>query len=123
MNELTTVLPHLKFRFHLEHPTLEECYAYGYECALADVSEDDNPYRLGSPEREQWLEGWWAGFYNEQPLFNIEADVEQGEQHAGAANDVLYHQSHENYFLRVLEIAGVIAVSAIIGYQVIDIVA
>ncbi|MDF1677843.1 MAG: transmission trait enhancer LetE [Legionellaceae bacterium] len=123
MNELNSLLPHLKFRFHLDHPTLEECYAYGYECALADVQEEDNPYPLNSAEREQWLEGWWAGFYNDQPLFSLAAEAE-GEQAAlEPANDGMYHKEQSNYVLRVLEIAGVIAVSAIIGYQVMDIVA
>ncbi len=123
MNDLTALLPHLKFRFHVDHPTLEECYAYGYECALADVQEDDNPYQLGSPKREQWLEGWWAGFYNEQPLFSFTAEAENNHAALEPANDGVYHAEQSNYFLRVLEIAGVIAVSAILGYQVIDIVA
>ncbi len=123
MNELNSLLPHLKFRFHLDHPTLEECYAYGYECALADVQEDDNPYPLNSAEREQWLEGWWAGFYNDQPLFNLAAEAESERAALEPVNDRLYHKEQSNYFLRVLEIAGVIAVSAIIGYQVMDIVA
>jgi ribosome modulation factor len=123
MNELTALLPHLKFHFHVEHPTLEECYAYGYECALAGIQEDDNPYALNAPEREQWLEGWWAGFYNDQPLFDDAVDFETNQTDFEPANDQVYHAEQAHYFLRVLEIAGVIAVSAIIGYQVIDIVA
>lgn len=123
-NELTELLPHIKFRFHVDYPTLEECYAYGYECALADVGESENPYALDSHEGEQWLEGWWAGFYNDQPLFSFES--EQADDTSGVlkpANDGLYHAMHDNYILRALEIASVIAVSAIIGYQVIDLVA
>ena len=123
MNELTALLPHLKFHFHVDHPTLEECYAYGYECALADVQEQDNPYRLNSPEQEQWLEGWWAGFYNEQPLFSFDIEPENNRAVLEPVNDALYHAEQSNYFLRVLEIAGVIAVSALLSYQVIDIVA
>lgn len=123
MNDLTTLLPHLKFRFHVDHPTLEECYAYGYECALANVQEDDNPFQWNTIEREQWLEGWWAGFYNEQPLFSGAVDAENGCAVLEPANDNNFHKEQSNYFLRVLEIAGVIAVSAILGYQVIDIVA
>lgn len=123
MNDLTALLPHLKFHFHVDHPTLEECYAYGYECALADIQEDDNPYQLNSPKREQWLEGWWAGFYNEQPLFSFAIEPENNHAVLEPANDSAYHPEQSSYFLRVLEIAGVIAVSAILGYQVIDIVA
>jgi hypothetical protein len=122
-NELTALLPHLKFHFHVDHPTLEECYAYGYECALVDVRDDDNPYQLNSPEREQWLEGWWAGFYNEQPLFSFPFESEDSHSDLNSANDGAYHAEQSHYFLRALEIAGVIAVSAILSYQVIDIVA
>jgi ribosome modulation factor len=124
MNELNALLPHLKFRFHVDNPTLEECYAYGYECALADIREEENPYQLNSQEQEQWLEGWWAGFYHDQPLFSLELEHADDESRTlSPVNDAVYHAGHDNYFLRVLEIAGVIAVSAIIGYQVIDIVA
>ncbi len=123
MNDLTALLPHLKLHFHVDHPTLEECYAYGYESALANLHEDDNPYQLNSPEREQWLEGWWAGFYNDQPLFSFEMEPESNQSVLEPANDDTYHTENNHYFLRALEIAGVIAVSAILGYQVIDIVA
>ena len=124
MNELTDVVPDIKFRFHVEHPTLEECYAYGYESALADVQEDDNPYAVSSHNNEQWLEGWWAGFYEDQPLFAFDAEhPEDGSAELKPANDHSFHDTCENYLLRALEIASVIAVSAIIGYQVIDLVA
>lgn len=124
MNEMTTLLPHIKLRFHVDNPSLEECYVYGYECAQADITEQENPYLDGSQENEQWAEGWWAGFYNEQPLFSFEAEAQSDSEDLEPVNDPSYHnKGHDNYFFRVLEIAGVIAVSAIIGYQVIDIVA
>ncbi|MDI1352997.1 MAG: transmission trait enhancer LetE, partial [bacterium] len=70
MNDTTALLPHIKLRFNIEHPTYEESYMFGYECALSEVAEEDNPFRAGSPESEQWLEGWWAGAYEEKPLFD-----------------------------------------------------
>ena len=88
MNELTDVVPHIKFRFHVEHPTLEECYSYGYECARADVAEEESPYGAGSHEHEQWLEGWWAGFYEDQPLFTFDAEhPEDSQAILASAND------------------------------------
>lgn len=124
MSELTGLLPHVKFQFDVNHPTLEECYLYGYECALANVDEEQNPYLASSKEGEQWLEGWWAGFYGETPLFDWDKDVVSYEKpHFNAENDQHFHDSKESYFTRVLEIAGVIAVSAILGYQVFDLVA
>ena len=124
MSELTGLLPHVKFHFNLQHPTLEECYTYGYECARADVSVEDNPYLETSKEGEQWLEGWWTGFYGESPLFDWEKDVAPYEGFELLAdNDVHFHEARDSYLTKVLEIAGIIAVSAILGYQVIDLVA
>lgn len=122
MSDITGLLPHIKFQFDLRHPTLEECYIFGYECALAQVDEDANPYRPLTQESEQWTEGWWAGFYGEEPLFDWH-HLEDREI-LDAENDSQYTESSsESYLTRVLEIAGVIAVSAILGYQVLDLVA
>ncbi len=124
MSEINDVLPHVKLHFNLEHPNLEECYAYGYLCAVSEVSHDENPYRPASKEAEQWLEGWWAGFYQEEPLFTENDGVTQPEDvdHA-AVNDNLFTEARDSYFTKVLEIASVIAVSAILGYQVLELVA
>lgn len=127
MNDMTALLPHIKLRFNIEHPSFEECYTYGYECAMAEVSEEENPFRPGSKESEYWLEGWWAGFYQEEPLFDLAtvdgninlATAEQPE----AANDHVYYESLGSFFTKVMEISGLLAVSAAVGYQVIDLVA
>lgn len=121
MSDYTGILPHIKFQFDLKHPTLEECYIFGYECALANLEEESNPYDLTSKEGEQWAEGWWAAFYGEEPLFDWH-HLEDTEV-LDADNDAHYTEGREGYFTRVLEIVGVIAVSAILGYQVLDLVA
>ena len=61
MNDITALLPHIKLRFNIDHPSYEECYIFGYECAVSEVAEEENPIPEGSQEAEQWLEGWWAG--------------------------------------------------------------
>lgn len=121
MNDTTALLPHIKLRFNIEHPSYEECYLFGYECALAEVTEEDNPFREGSQEAEQWLEGWWAGVYGEKPLFDMNHN-EVEERNDIAANDHLYHQKH-SFLSLVLEISGAIAASAIVGYQLLELVA
>jgi ribosome modulation factor len=94
--------PHVKFHFNLQHPTLEECYTYGYECACADVSVEDNPYLETSKEGEQWLEGWWTGFYGESPLFDWEKDVAPYEGFELLAdNDVHFHEARDSYLTKV----------------------
>ena len=124
MNELTNVIPDVTFRFNVDYPSLEECYVYGYECGLSGIEEENNPYPVNSLNHEQWLEGWWAGFYEAEPLFSFDAEApEDSAAELKPANDHSFHDTCENYFLRALEIASVIAVSAIIGYQVIDLVA
>lgn len=124
MNDTTALLPHIKLKFNIDHPSYEECYMFGYECATSEVSEEENPFREGSQEAEQWLEGWWAGAYGEQPLFDMNALEEEFEylNKETAANDHQYHHKH-NFFTLVLEISGAIAASAIVGYQLLELVA
>ena len=123
MSEYNDVLPHVKLHFNLEHPNLEECYAYGYMCAVSEVSHDENPYRANSKEADHWSEGWWAGFYQEEPLFTEEDAEERELSEITAVNDQFFNEVRESYLTRVLEIASVIAVSAILGYQVLELVA
>ncbi|HRD68897.1 MAG: transmission trait enhancer LetE [Legionella sp.] len=122
MNDTTALLPHIKLRFNIEHPSYEECYMFGYECALSEVAEEDNPFREGSQESEQWLEGWWAGAYGEKPLFDLNTMQQEEELHIeSAANDHQYHKS--SFLTLVFEISGAIAASAIVGYQLLELVA
>lgn len=122
MNDTTALLPHIKLKFNIEHPSYEECYLFGYECAHSEVAEEDNPFRAGSQEAEQWLEGWWAGFYGEEPLFDMSifADEEPEVKHE-AANDQQYQKT--SILTLVFEISGALAASAIVGYQLLELVA
>lgn len=128
MNDMNSILPDVKLRFNLDHPSLEECYLFGYECALAEVDEEENPYRGGTVEHAQWLDGWWAGFYGEKPLFDLGHVEEQATiLETEAANDKTYHLISglvKNQFLvNVLKITGAIAATAVVGYQVLELVA
>ncbi|QDP73509.1 transmission trait enhancer LetE [Legionella israelensis] len=122
MNDINTLLPHVRLRFNIEHPSYEECYVFGYECAVAKLDIEENPYPETSVEAEQWNEGWWAGFYGEEPLFAITPTPVQTKTIDAAANDNLYQQE-KNFFSKVWKITGALAASAVIGYQVIDLVA
>ena len=124
MNDITALLPDIKLRFNIDHPSLEECYLFGYECAVAVISEEENPYRAGSKESEQWIEGWWAGFYGDKPLHELaDATPSTNESESMAANDHFYHEHLGHFFMTVMEITGIILVSAAVGYQVLDLVA
>ena len=123
MNDTTALLPHIKLRFNIEHPNYEECYLFGYECGTSEIAEEENPFRIGSQEAEQWLEGWWAGFYGEEPLFDLNGlESEQLDLNKEiAANDKQYQKS--SFLTLVFEISGAIAASAIVGYQLLELVA
>ncbi|QRN02726.1 transmission trait enhancer LetE [Legionella sp. MW5194] len=124
MNDTSALLPHIKLRFNIEHPNLEDCYAEGYQCALSELGEQENPYRQGTSEHEQWQEGWWAGFYGEEPLYNLDvAPVKNEEEEKSAANDGLFSIHNKSFLVNVLRITGAIAASAFVGYQVLDLVA
>jgi ribosome modulation factor len=124
MNDITALLPHIKLRFNMDHPSYEESYAMGYECAIAYASEEDNPFQKGTQEAEHWLEGWWDALAGEEPLFDISTyeneDVLLTKELA--ANDQQYVQKH-SFLSLVIEISGAIAASAIVGYQLFELVA
>ena len=122
MKTLEAILPDLKLRFNLAHPDFEECYAYGYECARVGLEEIENPYREQTHEHNLWLEGWWAGFYGEEPLFESESiSAADDELQKEPANDSHYHRN--SFLTLVFEISGAIAASAIVGYQLLELVA
>ncbi|MBI2786945.1 MAG: transmission trait enhancer LetE [Legionella longbeachae] len=124
MNDITALLPHIKLRFNVEHPSYEDSYAFGYECARAELSEEDNPFRTGTQQAEHWLEGWWDAMQGEEPLFELSL-MEKEElpvAEAFAANDQHYCHKH-SFFSLVIEISSAIAASAIVGYQLFELVA
>lgn len=127
MNDTKALLSLLKLRFNIEHPSIEESYAYGYECGSAGVDLEENPFRLRTLEAEHWIEGWWAGFYGETPLFTIEDDIQgQMEQEVGiitAVNDHVFGDSKKEFLIKLLEITSVIGIAAMVGYQVFELVA
>lgn len=126
MKDTTELLPHIKLRFNIDHPSVEECYFDGYNCAKAEISEDDNPFAKGSLEYDQWQDGWWAGFYGEEPLFSQteESELVNAEK---AANDQAYpfisNLVNSHLLANILKITGAIAATAVVGYQVMELVA
>ncbi|HVT62783.1 MAG TPA: transmission trait enhancer LetE [Legionellaceae bacterium] len=124
MEDTMNVLPDIKLHFNINHPTLEESYWYGYECACADISEDANPFKSGTSESDHWIEGWWAGFYGETPVFQHPLEMEHHQPlHSNSANDHVYHDHLEQFLVKFLEISGVLVLSAIVGYQIMELVA
>lgn len=63
-------LSYAKLKLNVDLPDLEENWLDGYEAAQYDVAEEANPYQVGTAEYQQWNEGWWAGFFHEEKLFD-----------------------------------------------------
>jgi len=122
MNEMNAVLSDVRLRFNIEHPSYEECYGHGYESAVSEIQLEDNPFKTGTAAYAQWSEGWWDGFYGEQPLF-AEAIVDNSDDSDIAANDHFFHGITGALISKWVKITGAIAVSAMVGYQILDLVA
>ncbi len=126
MEDIMKVLPDIQLRFNMHHASIEESYWYGYECACADVAEETNPFKSGTIESDHWIEGWWAGFYGEEPAFAhplMEEAQLASPTTPVSANDHVYHEHLEQFFVKFLEISGVLVLSAIVGYQLFELVA
>lgn len=128
MTDTNTMLPYVRLQFEIENPSLEECYAYGYQAAMAEQGEDINPYKEDTVEYQQWQEGWWAGFYGEQPLYPMNELFESQDDvvisdNKPAANDKWFIPRSGSIMSRVARVTSAIAATAIVGYQVIDLVA
>ncbi len=126
-----TSLSVAKLQLHVDFPDIEEVWLDGYECANKEASESQNPYPKHSLEHIQWSEGWWAGFYGEEPLFELAgakaaATVTAPETTvatAKASKPVLWQQDNIKYWItRLTQLAGALVASAAF-YQLADIVA
>jgi len=124
MHETSNILPDVKLHFNVQHHVLEECYQAGYLSALEELNEAENPYAPSSQAHAYWTDGWWDGFYAEPSLFASEELSENSEiTPAAAANDSVYPLGMDRFLMRFLEISGVLAVSVIVGYQLVELVA
>ena len=125
MDDLMKILPDIQLRFNIKHPSLEESYWYGYECAVANLDEEVNPFKPDSLESDHWIEGWWAGFYEEVPAYDhpLLTDKPQTMPTHHSANDHIYYEHLEHFIVKFLEISGVLVLSVIVGYQLLELVA
>lgn len=122
MSDTAELLSVLKLELNVKHPSVEECYVYGYEAAVAGIEEQDNPFRENTCEYGHWSDGWWAGFYGEDPLFSLDGSPASSTDTV-AANDQVYHDGIGHLLVKVLEITSVIGVAALVGYQMLELVA
>lgn len=123
MNDVEALLPHLRLRFNIEHPNLEECYLFGFEAAKGGLDEHENPFSVDSKESFYWQEGYWDAMYEEKPLFDETIPTEPKEIIAQASNDSHFQTKPNHLMLNVIKITGALAATIIVGYQVFALVA
>ncbi len=116
MKTIDDILPDLKLRLNITHPTYEDCYAYGYACAVASLELEANPYIIATRTAEQWEEGWWDGFYGNDPLFELD-----WLNAPTSSNDHVY--ANHTFLGTLLKITGTLAASVLVGYQIFEWVA
>lgn len=68
-------LSYAKLKLHIDLPSVEETWLDGYESAKSNLDESKNPFPQGTTEYFHWQEGWWSGFYGEDPLFSLAGEV------------------------------------------------
>ena len=114
MDNQANVLPQVKLLAELQYPSLEDCWAEGYEQVMANHKEEDNPYPLESREHHQWNDGWWAGFYGEKPLYILATEPLKAVE--PAKKEVL---DFAKWWSRFLKLLVAIAVS-VACYELLD---
>lgn len=125
MNNTMDLLPDIKLRLAVSHPSLEECYLAGYEEGFSGALESHNPFQGKSPEFHEWEEGWWAGFYGDAPLYqSAENPSKNKEPIKGATNDAVFTTLKWNVlFTYLLKYLGIVLASVFLGYQLLEMVA
>ena len=134
MEQHPKLLPHVRLMFNVKNPTPEDCWTDGYQCAQRELDEDSNPYQEDTLEYRQWTDGWWSGFYNEEPLYDMSgvdelAGVEKpalaqvSMLNAAANESFMGNAQFQLWMYRALKAAGVVAASGAIGYQLLEMAA
>lgn len=86
------LLCYTKLSLHVHNPDLDDTWREGYEMAQNNCQDTSNPFETFTIEHEYWSEGWWAGFYNEEPLFQFE------EMNVTATDQVAISEKKTGFF-------------------------
>lgn len=129
MKNSKTILPDVLLDMHMKHPELDECYFDGFSCGQAELNTNENPFQADSIESRYWLDGWMDAQLGQEPLFDPDSFVSDRAPQlvrVSAKNSGTYYsasQAQRKNLIRLIEITGAIAVSAFLGYQLIELVA
>lgn len=120
MSQYNDILAFSRLKLHVDKPDFEEVWLHGYESAFSDEDELMNPYDPESHEHQLWQDGWWAGFYEEDPLFSLAGEIYPEVKKAPETVAVAqqYHSPIKQRFQTILQImaallAGFLLVEAV----------
>ena len=88
MNKQQDILPYAKLLLNIDFANYDEVYLDGFDSAKAEKTDENNPYQEGSVEHFYWSEGWWAGFYEQEPLFTWDTVASATSVQAQSATQV-----------------------------------
>lgn len=122
-----------RLKFCIEHPPLSDCWLDGHETALMGHPEENNPFAFDTAEHQSWTDGWWAGFYGEDPLFDYNGDILPSLRNPPTMTRVLQNEAAANQphwstedtkvlLARGLKIVGVV-LAVLAAYELADIAA
>ena len=89
--QTTNVLGYSKIALHLNNPDIDDVWLEGFEAATSMQDESDNPYQADQAESEYWAQGWWAGFYGEQPLFDTNHAANDCHDETPQKHNIVWH--------------------------------
>ncbi len=131
-NTTAELLPHVKFLFEIDNPSLEECYRHGFLMSQEGIDESENPFsERGLREAEFWSQGWWDALYDEKPMFSLEPTlsthlytnaqkIHWSEE--AAINEENFEPQKPSTITTVAKLAAALA-GAFLSYQVMDLIA
>ena len=106
------LLPHLRLELNLKYPDLDVCATEGYDSAVHNRDESDNPYQDGTPEARYWSEGWWRGFYAPEATKVQKGATLSRLAVRKAVNEPCWNNEHVlRWSANVVKVASVVAVT------------
>lgn len=86
--QISNTLGYSKMALHINNPDLDDVWLEGFEAAGQSQDEMTNPYLATDIAHEFWDQGWWAGFYGEQP--DLSAKTTAADQTTDKTSNVLW---------------------------------
>jgi hypothetical protein len=100
-------LGYSRLQLHIHTPNLDDIWLEGYEQGIKEYAESNNPFPEDTQEHRHWDDGWWAGFYNEDPMFEHDNSTKPDATESSYPQSTSQHTiSFNQWFLACGEICS-----------------